>query len=95
MSRELLVNGETIVLSDKVINELHRQERIEDGKRIAKKFVSKRVYNKKEPYLYIEDPFCRWKSDRVFYKTSLSASNKRIAVYWRRSKDDQSKTNDQ
>lgn len=30
-----------------------------------------------------------------FYKTSLSASNKRIAVYWRRSKDDQSKTNDQ
>lgn len=46
MPKELIVNGETIVLSDEVISQLHRQERIEEGKRIAKKFVSKRIYNK-------------------------------------------------
>ena len=46
MAKKIIVNGEFIVLSDEVINELHRQERIEEGQRIAKKFVSKRVYNK-------------------------------------------------
>ena len=46
MAKKIIVNGGFIVLSDEVINELHRQERIEEGQRIAKKFVSKRVYNK-------------------------------------------------
>ena len=46
MVKKIIVNGGFIVLSDEVINELHRQERIEEGQRIAKKFVSKRVYNK-------------------------------------------------
>ena len=46
MAKKIIVNGGFIVLSDEVINELHRQERIEEGQRIAKKFVSKHVYNK-------------------------------------------------
>lgn len=46
MAKKIIVNGGFIVLSDEVINELHRQEGIEEGQRIAKKFVSKRVYNK-------------------------------------------------
>lgn len=40
MAKKIIVNGGFIVLSDEVINELHRQERIEEGQRIAKKFVS-------------------------------------------------------
>lgn len=46
MAKKIIVNGGFIVLSDEVINELHRQERIEEGQRIAKKFVSNHVYNK-------------------------------------------------
>lgn len=46
MAKKIIVNGGFIVLSDEVINELYRQERIEEGQRIAKKFVSNHVYNK-------------------------------------------------
>lgn len=31
MAKKIIVNGGFIVLSDEVINELHRQERIEEG----------------------------------------------------------------
>lgn len=46
MPRELIVNGESIVLSDEIINELHRQERIEEGKYMFKIFSSMNVCDK-------------------------------------------------
>lgn len=45
-SRELLVNGQTIILSSEVINELHRQERIEEGKYMMEIFSSTNTSNK-------------------------------------------------
>mgnify|MGYP004604769421 FL=1 len=45
-SRELLVNGENVALSYDVINELHRQERIEEGKYMFKIFSSMNVCGK-------------------------------------------------
>ena len=45
-SKELLVNGQTIILSSEVINELHRQERIEEGKYMMEIFSSTNTSNK-------------------------------------------------
>lgn len=36
MFRKLLIKGETIVLSDEILNKLRHQEYIEKGKRIVK-----------------------------------------------------------
>lgn len=44
--KELLVNGKTIVLSNEVINELHRQERIEEGKYMMEIFSSTDTFGK-------------------------------------------------
>ena len=44
--RKLEVNGKTVVLSEDVIRELHRQEHIEEGKLMIERFASKDVYNK-------------------------------------------------
>lgn len=46
MFRKLLIKGETIVLSEDVMNELRHQEYIEKGKRIVKTFGSRNIYNK-------------------------------------------------
>lgn len=46
MFRKLLIKGETIVLSDEVLNKLRHQEYIEKGKRIVKTFGSRNIYNK-------------------------------------------------
>lgn len=45
-SRKLIVNGQTIILSSEVINELHRQERIEEGKYMMEIFSSRNTSNK-------------------------------------------------
>ena len=45
-AKELLVNGKTVVLSNEVINELHRQERIEEGKYMMKIFSSTDTFGK-------------------------------------------------
>lgn len=45
-AKELLVNGKTIVLSNEVINELHRQERIEEGKYMMEIFSSTDTFGK-------------------------------------------------
>lgn len=45
-SRKLIVNGQTIILSSEVINELHRQERIEEGKYMMEIFSSMNTSNK-------------------------------------------------
>lgn len=45
-SRKLIVNGQTIILSSEVINELHRQERIEEGKYMMEIFSSGNTSNK-------------------------------------------------
>lgn len=44
-SRKLIVNGQTIILSSEVINELHRQERIEEGKYMMEIFSSRKCNN--------------------------------------------------
>ena len=44
--RKLEVNGKTVVLTEDVIRELHRQEHIEEGKLMIERFASKDVYNK-------------------------------------------------
>ena len=44
--RKLEVNGKTVVLTEVVISELHRQEHIEEGKLMIERFASKDVYNK-------------------------------------------------
>ena len=44
--RKLEVNGKTVVLTEDVILELHRQEHIEEGKLMIERFASKDVYNK-------------------------------------------------
>ena len=46
MFRKLLIKGETIVLSEDVMNELRHQEYIEKGKQIVKTFGSRNIYNK-------------------------------------------------
>ena len=43
--RKLEVNGKTVVLTEDVIRELHRQH-IEEGKLMIERFASKDVYNK-------------------------------------------------
>lgn len=45
-AKELLVNRKTVVLSNEVINELHRQERIEEGKYMMKIFSSTDTFGK-------------------------------------------------
>lgn len=45
-ARKLIVNGEAVVLSNEVINELHRQERIEEGKYMMEIFSSRNTSNK-------------------------------------------------
>ena len=42
--RKLEVNGKTVVLTEDVIRELHRQEHIEEGKLMIERFASKDVY---------------------------------------------------
>ena len=46
MVRKLVVNGETVVLSDEVLNKLRHQEYIEEGKRIVKTLGLNNIYNK-------------------------------------------------
>ena len=46
MVRKLVVNGETVVLSDEVLNKLRHQEYIEKGKLIVKTLGLNDVYNK-------------------------------------------------
>lgn len=45
-SRKLIVNGQSIILSSEVINELHRQERIEEGKYMMEIFSSTDTFGK-------------------------------------------------
>ena len=45
-AKELLVNEKTVVLSNEVINELHRQERIEEGKYMMEIFSSTDTFGK-------------------------------------------------
>lgn len=60
-SRKLIVNGQTIILSSEVINELHRQERIEEGKYMMEIFSSTDTFGKmtddnfEEIVLYFEE----------------------------------------
>lgn len=60
-AKELLVNGKTVVLSNEVINELHRQERIEEGKYMMEIFSSTDTFGKmtdddfEEIVLYFEE----------------------------------------
>jgi hypothetical protein len=44
--RRLEVNGKTVVLTEDVIRELHRQEHIEEGKLMVERFAPKDIYNK-------------------------------------------------
>lgn len=44
--RKLDVNGKTVVLTEDVIRELHRQEHIEEGKHMVERFAPKDIYNK-------------------------------------------------
>ena len=44
--RRLEVNGKTVVLTEDVIRELHRQEHIEEGKLMVERFATKDIYNK-------------------------------------------------
>ena len=46
MAKKIIVNGGFIVLSDEVINELHRQERIEEGKYMMEIFSSTDTFGK-------------------------------------------------
>lgn len=61
MVRKLVVNGETVVLSDEVLNKLRHQEYIEKGKLIVKTLGLNDVYNKmtddnfEEIVLYFEE----------------------------------------
>lgn len=43
--RELTVNGEKVFLSNDVIAELHRQERIEEGQNMLANYVDDKDYN--------------------------------------------------
>lgn len=60
-SRKLIVNGQSIILSSEVINELHRQERIEEGKYMMEIFSSTDTFGKmtddnfEEIVLYFEE----------------------------------------
>ena len=60
-SRKLIVNGQTIILSSEIINELHRQERIEEGKYMMEIFSSTDTFGKmtddnfEEIVLYFEE----------------------------------------
>lgn len=60
-SRKLIVNGQSIILSSEVINELHRQERVEEGKYMMEIFSSTDTFGKmtddnfEEIVLYFEE----------------------------------------
>lgn len=61
MAKKIIVNGGFIVLSDEVINELHRQERVEEGKYMMEIFSSTDTFGKmtddnfEEIVLYFEE----------------------------------------
>lgn len=60
-SRKLIVNGQSIILSSEVINELHRQERVEEGKYMMEIFSLTDTFGKmtddnfEEIVLYFEE----------------------------------------
>lgn len=59
MFRKLLIKGETIVLSDEILNKLRHQEYIEKGKRIVKTLGLNDIYNKMtdDDFAMIADDF--------------------------------------
>ena len=58
MFRKLLIKGETIVLSDEILNKLRHQEYIEKGKRIVKTLGLNDIYNK-----MTDDDFAKMKKN--------------------------------